>query len=73
MPSGEGPFAGAGQDDHLHGRVVVEFDERLAQGGPQRLGERIHRLGAVQRDDGDGVLAFDEQHGGSFNNDPSTP
>ena len=33
------------------------------QRGPQRLGERVHRLGAVQGDDGDGVLAFDEQHG----------
>jgi hypothetical protein len=57
------PRGSVGEHDDLHRRIGVQLGQGLLQGSAQGLGERVHRLGAVQGDDGDGVLAFDEQHG----------
>ena len=57
--------AGAGQHDRAIAESRVRLVERGVQVGEQRARDRVQPVGAVERDDGDGVATLepDEGHG----------
>ena len=57
--------AGAGEDDHPHGAVGIGLVEGTVQLGFEIVGERVHPLGAIERDGRDAVLDLVEQILGS--------
>ena len=70
-PCGEGACARAGQDHRAHGVIGIERGHHRIKPVAQRLRQRVHRFGAVQRDGGDpvGNLGQDKVgHEGSLTN-----
>ena len=63
----------AGQDDAADVGIGLQFRQALAQAGLEFLAPGVARLGAAQRQDGDGTVAFAEQGHGGFllRRDPS--
>jgi hypothetical protein len=55
-PGAEGTLPGAGQDDHPDVVVGLQTIERLHQVGDQSSAQRVHALGAVERQPRDPVL-----------------
>src|SRR5207253_2984964 len=53
----ERPVAGAGQDDGARALVVPQLQEPIAELGQRRQVERVHRVGTVDGEDRDSVLA----------------
>ncbi len=68
LPDAERP-PGAGEHQRADGRVVAHRGDRLEQRGLGLDDERVHALGAVERDRGDGAGALEQDqvgHGRAF-------
>jgi hypothetical protein len=63
--------AGAGQRDDAHRAVAGEFRERRGEPGDELAGERIARLGPVERQRGEAAgIARDREHRHHIRNTP---
>src|SRR5262249_10193319 len=56
-PGGECPVAGSGEDDDPDVGVARELAQAIAKSGQRLAVERVQRVGPVDRDDGDAVVA----------------
>ena len=65
-------FSFAGDDDAADRLVVVEVLERADELGHELVRERVQRLGPVQPDDGDRLLALEEDGHSFFSRNFST-